>query len=498
MASGAPQQNGQTAEETPGFLDTLLCDFPAPLSPESPLPWKVPGPVLTLEEAEGGRQLGPPRPWSQLRVQPDPTCDLARRHVPSPACWRSASLEAGQLLPCSPGDCREGPEACPVGRGGMTAAGPKAGGLSVCVVHAEAFLSCVDTAVPCVSRLAISAHLHTQKPVCRRLGVQAQTACPRAPGRLASGEPETAPFPSCLDGLLPPGPRVTGAHSPWVWHSPDCFPGAATKHHGLGSLNDSHVFPRFRRSAPPSLAACLAHEAVSQLLQSDLSEFRKLLEQEEEDGDRGDRAEEKAPVTLETDEVAREGLDMFLWKARRERLQSGTTGVCALIAGNTLHVAWLGDSQVLLVRQGQAVKLMEPHRPERQDEKDRIEALGGFVSHMDCWRVNGTLAVSRAIGDVFQKPYVSGEADAASWELTGSEDYLLLACDGFFDVGPHQEVASLVRSQLAGPQGSGLRVAEELVAAARERGSHDNITVVVVFLRDPQDLLEPEPDAPRS
>lgn len=49
-----------------------------------------------------------------------------------------------------------------------------------------------------------------------------------------------------------------------------------------------------------------------------------------------------------------------------QRLQSGTTGVCALIAGSTLHVAWLGDSQVLLVQQGQAVKLMEPHRPERQ------------------------------------------------------------------------------------------------------------------------------------
>ena len=101
-------------------------------------------------------------------------------------------------------------------------------------------------------------------------------------------------------------------------------------------------------------------------------------------------------------------------------------------------------------------------------------------------------------GDVFQKPYVSGEADAASWELTGSEDDLLLACDGFFDVVPHQEVAGLVRSHLAGPRGSGLRVAEELVAAARERGSHDNITVVVVFLRDPQDLLEPEPDTPQS
>lgn len=87
---------------------------------------------------------------------------------------------------------------------------------------------------------------------------------------------------------------------------------------------------------------------------------------------------------------------------------------------------------------------------------------------------------------------MSGEADAASWELTGSEDYLLLACDGFFDVVPHQEVAGLVQSHLVRQQGSGLHVAEELVAAARERGSHDNITVMVVFLRDPQDVLEGE------
>lgn len=49
-----------------------------------------------------------------------------------------------------------------------------------------------------------------------------------------------------------------------------------------------------------------------------------------------------------------------------QRLQSGTTGVCALIVGKTLHIAWLGDSQVILVQQGQVVKLMEPHRPERQ------------------------------------------------------------------------------------------------------------------------------------
>lgn len=58
-----------------------------------------------------------------------------------------------------------------------------------------------------------------------------------------------------------------------------------------------------------------------------------------------------------------------------QRLQSGTTGVCALITGTTLHVAWLGDSQVILVQQGQVVKLMEPHRPERQVRDDHYLSL---------------------------------------------------------------------------------------------------------------------------
>lgn len=70
--------------------------------------------------------------------------------------------------------------------------------------------------------------------------------------------------------------------------------------------------------------------------------------------------------------------EMFLWKAKRERLQSGTTGVCALITGTTLHVAWLGDSQVILVQQGQVVKLMEPHKPERQVKGSLCLSPGHF------------------------------------------------------------------------------------------------------------------------
>ncbi|MGH0179869.1 UNVERIFIED_CONTAM: hypothetical protein FKN15_013984 [Acipenser sinensis] len=188
--------------------------------------------------------------------------------------------------------------------------------------------------------------------------------------------------------------------------------------------------------------------------------------------------------------------DMFLQKAKRERLRSGSTGVAALLSGDWLHVAWLGDSQVMLVRQGQVVSLMEPHKPEREDEKERIEALGGCVAFMGCWRVNGTIAVSRAIGDIDQKPYVSGDADGASFQLHGSEDYLLLACDGFFDTVRPLEAVGTVLEHLRESRGEGSGVAERLVSQAKSNGSGDNITVLVVFLKEPGTLLSEAGESP--
>ncbi|KAM6930949.1 protein phosphatase 1F [Xenentodon cancila] len=197
--------------------------------------------------------------------------------------------------------------------------------------------------------------------------------------------------------------------------------------------------------------------------------------------------------------------DMFRGKAQRERLRSGSTGVAVLIHGQELTVAWLGDSQAILVRNGEVVTLMDPHKPEREDEKQRIEDLGGCIVFMGCWRVNGTYAVSRAIGDFDQKPYISGEADSSTVQLQGDEDYLLLACDGFFDAVKPSEVPSLVLGALqqtgdlegggdAPPKypdhAVGLRVAHELVGHAKEAGSSDNITVMLVFLRPLQQLLE--------
>ncbi len=102
-----------------------------------------------------------------------------------------------------------------------------------------------------------------------------------------------------------------------------------------------------------------------------------------------------------------------------QRLKSGSTGVVVLVQDDMLHVGWVGDSQVILGKKGAAIQLMDPHKPDREDERQRIEELGGCVVWFGGWRVNGSLAVSRAIGDYEQKPFVSADADVSQYKLEG-------------------------------------------------------------------------------
>ena len=80
--------------------------------------------------------------------------------------------------------------------------------------------------------------------------------------------------------------------------------------------------------------------------------------------------------------------------------KAGSTAVVALIVDKkTLHVGWLGDSEAVLARNGQAQGLVKPHKPSVISEQERIERLGGeVISLMGVHRVNANLAVSRAIG----------------------------------------------------------------------------------------------------
>lgn len=80
--------------------------------------------------------------------------------------------------------------------------------------------------------------------------------------------------------------------------------------------------------------------------------------------------------------------------------QAGCTAVCALVLGNHLVVANAGDSRCVLSRKGHEVALTEDHKPTNEEEFDRICKAGGFVAD---GRVNGSLNLSRALGDLEYK-----------------------------------------------------------------------------------------------
>ena len=161
----------------------------------------------------------------------------------------------------------------------------------------------------------------------------------------------------------------------------------------------------------------------------------------------------------------------FLNIAGREGLRDGTTAIVAVVQEDTLTVAHVGDSRGVLCRGGKAVVLTEDHKPDLEPEKRRIEALGGFVSFIGCWRAMGILAMSRAIGDLFLKPYVSAEPDVRAMPIVAADEFIVLASDGVYDVLNNEQVVQIARSA-ASPE----EAAHLLTESAYVAGSLDNAT----------------------
>lgn len=174
--------------------------------------------------------------------------------------------------------------------------------------------------------------------------------------------------------------------------------------------------------------------------------------------------------------------EAFLKKAEREALTSGATACAALVRSNKLYLSWLGDSQAMMCRAGNKVDLMEPHKPSDEKEKKRIEENGGVVVWYGAWRVNGVLSVARAIGDKKLKQWVVGDPDVASFDLDGTEDFLLIACDGLWDVMDSQKIIDFVKEwqeKNEGVEGVAKALVEHCIT---DLASSDNISCIVVFL----------------
>ena len=164
----------------------------------------------------------------------------------------------------------------------------------------------------------------------------------------------------------------------------------------------------------------------------------------------------------------------------------GSTAIVAVIEGNMLYIANLGDSRAVLEKNGEVEFATEDHKPNHPKEKARIEAAGGFVKN---GRVSGRLAVSRAFGDKTYKilggkikaPLVSNVPTISRKQLTPQNKFLILASDGLWDVMTNQEAVDLVHKKLKQHQNP-QKASKALVTRALKEGSKDNITALVVSL----------------
>ncbi|XP_042008247.1 probable protein phosphatase 2C 27 [Salvia splendens] len=174
-------------------------------------------------------------------------------------------------------------------------------------------------------------------------------------------------------------------------------------------------------------------------------------------------------------------------------ISSGTTALTAFISGRKLIVANAGDCRAVLGKRGKAIEMSKDHKPNYASERQRIEKLGGAI--YDGY-LNGQLSVSRALGDWHMKGPkgcscpLSAEPELQETWLTEEDEFLIMACDGLWDVMSSQCAVTMARKELMlhnDPQ----RCSREVVREALKRNTCDNLTVVVVcFSQDPPPRIE--------
>ncbi|MCX7857724.1 MAG: protein phosphatase 2C domain-containing protein [Deltaproteobacteria bacterium] len=160
-------------------------------------------------------------------------------------------------------------------------------------------------------------------------------------------------------------------------------------------------------------------------------------------------------------------------------ISSGTTAATFYILGERFIASNVGDTRIIIGTRESFRVLTQDHKPYLPQERSRIEKMGGRVITYDIPRVQGVLAISRALGDPSLKPYVIPHPRIVGGFLSEENDYVIIACDGVWDVLEPENVIRIARSVLD-PQD----IANRIMKEAMYSGSTDNITVIVVDLRD--------------
>lgn len=191
--------------------------------------------------------------------------------------------------------------------------------------------------------------------------------------------------------------------------------------------------------------------------------------------------------------------------------ESGSTATVIFIGNETLLVSHVGDSSVVVSRNGKPEILTNPHRPYGRNkvslqEIRRVREAGGWIVD---GRICGDISVSRAFGDIrfktkknemlekgveegkwtqkfisrisFKDDLVTALPEIHQVSLGPDVEFILLASDGLWDYINSLEAVNLVRNQLQ-KHGDVQLACEALAQTALDRRSQDNVSIVIADL----------------
>ncbi|XP_026082397.1 protein phosphatase 1A-like [Carassius auratus] len=164
---------------------------------------------------------------------------------------------------------------------------------------------------------------------------------------------------------------------------------------------------------------------------------------------------------------------------------SGSTAAAVMISPRNIYFINCGDSRTFLCRDGQVVFYTEDHKPINPRERERIQNAGGSVTLQ---RINGSLAVSRALGDFSFKEVewrtqteqlVSPEPEVYELQRSPGDEFLVVACDGVWDAIGNEELCAFVRNRLQ--VCDDLReICSQVIDLCLYKGSLDNISIIII------------------
>lgn len=150
-----------------------------------------------------------------------------------------------------------------------------------------------------------------------------------------------------------------------------------------------------------------------------------------------------------------------------------------------IDVMNVGDSRCIISRNNKANIITTDHKPNWPDEKKRIVKMGGEIYYDGFdWRI-GDLSVSRAFGDLDNKPYISAVPEIFRYKINKDDQFMIIACDGLWDVFDNQEAINFIISNSYDLDRNRINtktnVAKLLADMALKKGTTDNVTIIIVF-----------------